>query len=285
MHNKKQSLPVPLLKIISSKGTEPPFSGEYNDWTEPGTYLCRQCGLALFRAATKFHSGCGWPSFDAAISDAVTQIPDRDGHRTEILCARCKAHLGHVFIGENFTEKNTRHCVNAASLDFVPNQTITDSAEAIYAAGCFWGVQALFTKLPGVLKAEVGYTGSSFDAPTYETVCRGNTGLVEAVRVLYNPNQLTYEALTQYFFGIHDPEQANGQGPDIGSQYLSVIFVYTDNEKKIAENLIADLMRRNYRIATKICPVSIFWRAEQYHQNYYEKTGKTPYCHRYISKF
>ena len=107
-------------RIILHKGTEMPYSGRYNDFYEEGTYSCRQCGTPLYRSADKFSSGCGWPSFDDEIKGAVKRVPDRDGRRIEIVCAACDGHLGHVFEGERFTEKNTRHCVNSLSMVFTP---------------------------------------------------------------------------------------------------------------------------------------------------------------------
>ncbi len=282
---KSKSLPPHFARIIRDKATEYPFTGEYNESEEAGTYLCRQCGLALFRSQTKFHSGCGWPSFDEEIAGAVKQVPDADGRRIEIVCARCNGHLGHVFIGEKLTPKNTRHCVNSVSLDFVPNYTVIDTEEAIFAAGCFWGVEYYFKKLTGVLKTEVGYTGGHKENPSYENICAGDTGHFEAIRVLYDPQKISFEQLTRYFFEIHDPTQKNGQGPDIGKQYLSVIFYYDDTQKKIAHQLKSELENKGLNIATDILPVSIFWRAESYHQDYYTKTAKHPYCHQYVKRF
>ncbi len=282
---KTSSLPEHVLHVVRAKGTERPYTGEYDEFGEAGTYLCRQCGLALFRSQHKFHSGCGWPSFDEEVTGHVLRQTDADGQRTEILCARCQAHLGHVFAGEGFTPNNTRHCVNSLSLDFVPNLDVTDTAEAIFAAGCFWGVEYYLKRLPGVLRTEVGYTGGHHVQPSYEDVCNMRTGHVEAIRVIYDPKVIDYETLTKFFFEIHDPTQTNGQGPDIGAQYLSVIFYYDDIQQMIALQLIEQLRQKGFSVATQVKPVSTFWRAEHYHQDYYEKTGKQPYCHHYVKRF
>lgn len=282
---KTASLPPIVLAVVEDKGTEKPFSGEYDQFGNSGTYLCRQCGLALFRSSSKFHSGCGWPSFDEEISGAVEHLDDADRIRVEILCSRCRAHLGHVFHGEKFTDKNTRHCVNSLSLDFVDDLKVKDTEEAIYAAGCFWGVEYYFKQLPGVLRVQSGYIGGSKQHPSYQDVCSGASGHYEAVRVIYDPSVIDYQKLTQYFFEIHDGTQNNGQGPDIGSQYKSAIFYYDDHQKKIAEAVIQQLEKMQYQIATKLLPVSVFWRAEEYHQDYYAKNHKQPYCHRYTKIF
>lgn len=282
---KESSLPKVVLAVVKHKGTEYPFTGEYNDSNEKGTYLCRLCGLALFHGEHKFHSGCGWPSFDEEISNAVVRLQDSDGKRTEIVCRRCTAHLGHVFTGERLTQKNLRHCVNSLALDFVSDLEVQDTEEAIFACGCFWGVEYYFKRLPGVLKTQVGYCGGELDEPTYEEVCDGKTGHVEAIRVIYDPSRVSYEQIAMLFFEIHDFTQHNGQGPDIGPQYLSVAFYYDAQQQEIQKNLIDELQRNGYVVATTQKPVSVFWPAENYHQDYYEKTGKQPYCHRYVAKF
>lgn len=288
MNDKSKSLTSDILHVTKKKGTERAFTGKLTDCSLQGTYLCRQCGLALFRSQTKFHSGCGWPSFDEEIHSAVQSVPDADGRRTEILCARCHAHLGHVFTGEKFTSKNVRHCVNSLSLDFVEDLNVNDTQEAIFAAGCFWGVEYYFKKLSGILKTEVGYIGGTKQNPTYEDVCKKNTGHLEGLRVIFNAEVVSYESIVKYFFEIHDATQTNGQGPDIGPQYLSAIFYYDDEQKNTAQktmHILKSLLGAGKEIATKLLPVSSFWPAEDYHQDYYTKTAKTPYCHVYRKIF
>lgn len=282
---KTASLTPDARKIILEKATEYSGSGEYNDFDQAGTYLCRQCGIALFRAEHKFHSGCGWPSFDLEISGRVKREPDVDGRRTEILCNRCNAHLGHVFRGEGFTLLNTRHCVNSLALDFVTNTQIEDSEEVILAAGCFWGVEYYLRQLSGVVKTQVGYSGGHTIYPSYKDVCSGSTGHLEVIRVVFDPQLISYEELIKYFFEIHDPTQTDGQGPDLGQQYLSAIFCYNEQQQQIAKHLIATLEQNGYAVATKIRQVAPFWLAEDYHQNYYTANQKLPYCHSYIKKF
>lgn len=271
-------------RIIIHKGTEAPFKGEYVDHKEKGTYHCRQCDTPLYRSEDKFDSHCGWPSFDDEIKGAVKRIPDADGQRIEILCAQCGGHLGHVFKGEQLTDKNIRHCVNSISMIFKPAETETLS-KAYFAGGCFWGVEYLFQSLDGVKDTHVGYQGGHTEAPTYREVCSGKSGHVEAIEVLYDPEKVDFETLTRYFFEIHDPTQKNGQGPDIGSQYLSVIFYHSEEERQTAEKLIQILQIKGLDIATEIRPASRFWEAEKYHQDYYQKSRKTPYCHTYQKRF
>ena len=282
---KTHSLPESIKKIVADKGTEYPFTGLYESYDKPGTYLCRQCGAALYRAQDKFHSGCGWPSFDEEIPDAVLSLPDADVRRMEIVCAKCHAHLGHVFTGEEFTPKNIRHCVNSLSLDFVEKENVKQTEEAIFAAGCFWGVEYYFKQLNGVLKTEVGFSGGDVVEPSYEAVCQEDTGHFEVIRVLFDPSIISYEALAKFFFEIHDPTQTNGQGPDLGEQYLSRIFYYDETQKNTAEKVMHQLEAQGLKLATRLRPVTTFWPAADYHQDYYGKTGKTPYCHRRVKRF
>lgn len=285
MNNIEAQKPRPLSdlerKVIEEKGTEAPFTGKYYKHKESGTYHCRKCGAALYRSTDKFDSECGWPSFDDEIKGAVTRKRDADGSRTEIICTNCGGHLGHVFLGEAFTKKNTRHCVNSVSLEFVPEK----KEKAIFAGGCFWGVEHLLRSVKGVISVESGYTGGNTDNPSYEDVCSGLTGHAEAVEVLFDASQISYEKLAKYFFEIHDPTQTNRQGPDIGTQYRSEIFYTTEEQKSASVKLIETLKSKGYKVATKVTRATKFYPAEKYHQDYYLKKGGIPYCHSYVKRF
>lgn len=281
-----RTLSATETNIILEKGTELPWSGKYTNFKGKGTYVCRQCGAALYRSDDKFDSHCGWPSFDDEITGAVLRLPDADGRRTEIICSSCRGHLGHVFTGEGFTPKDTRHCVNSVSIDFIP--AVLESGiytTAVFAGGCFWGVEYYMQKEPGVLSVVSGYTGGHVPDPAYAEVCTGKTGHAEAVRVIYDPEKTNYEKLVRLFLEIHDPAQVDGQGPDIGNQYRSEIFFVNDEQRVIAQKQLDILRGKGYNIATKLSPASEFFDAEDYHQDYYFNNGKTPYCHGYTKRF
>jgi peptide methionine sulfoxide reductase msrA/msrB len=272
--------------VINDKGTEYPNTGKYNKYKETGTYICKKCGAALYNSTGKFESDCGWPSFDDEIKGAVKRLPDPDGMRTEIECASCGAHLGHVFTGERLTSKNVRHCVNSVSLDFVPAELDPGRyGSAVFAGGCFWGVEYYLQKSPGVISVTSGYIGGKVKNPTYKEVCTGKTGHAEAVKVVYDPQKTSYETLLKLFLEIHDPTQVDRQGPDIGNQYRSEIFYMNEDQKNIASKYINILKDKGLKVATAVTRATEFYPAETYHQDYYFNNGKLPYCHSYTKRF
>lgn len=290
-------------RVILGEGTEWAHSGMYNDNKEDGTYLCRQCNLPLFRSEDKFDSGSGWPSFDDAISGAVRELPQGDG-RYEIECANCGGHLGHVFRGEGFTEKQTRHCVNSVSLQFIPENQANEPVEeqssagvepidahirgrgydglskAVFAGGCFWCTEASFDLIEGVQAVISGYSGGEEAYPTYQQVSSGKTGHAEAVIIFYDSTRVSYQQLLDVFFVAHDPTQLNRQGPDRGPQYRSAIFYLNAEQKRLAEEAIAVLNAGQLfsdPVVTELSPYREFWVAEGYHQNYYQTNPNNPY--------
>jgi peptide methionine sulfoxide reductase msrA/msrB len=272
-------------RVIIKKGTEQPFTGKFYDFKEKGTYICKRCNTPLYRSDEKFDAHCGWPSFDDEIKGAVKRIADADGTRTEIVCANCGAHLGHVFTGEGFTDKNTRHCVNSISMNFIPAGQETKTDTAIFASGCFWGTEYYFQKAKGVISTQVGFTGGHTVNPTYKEVCTSTTGHAEAVEITFDPSKTSYEELAILFFETHDFTQENRQGPDIGEQYRTEIFYTNEQQKQIALKLIQKLTEKGYKVATKITKAGTFYQAEKYHQKYYQTTGGQPYCHIYKKIF
>ena len=270
--------------VILHKATERPFVGEYTDNKVTGVYVCKQCNAPLYRSEDKFESHCGWPSFDDEIKGAVKRIPDADGQRTEIVCANCGGHLGHVFIGEQYTAKNTRYCVNSISMKFIPAKN-TNMETAYFASGCFWGTEYHFMKVKGVKETTVGYMGGHTQHPTYKEVCTGETGHAETTQVVFDTTQTSYEDMVKLYFETHDFTQVGGQGPDIGDQYRSVIFYTSEAQKQMAEKYIGILTNKGYKVATILEKALEFWPAEDYHQEYYDKKHGSPYCHIYRKIF
>ncbi len=156
---------------------------------------------------------------------------------------------------------------------------------AYFASGCFWGTEYWFEKSDGIKSVVSGYAGGNKDNPTYQEVSTGRTGHLETVKVEYDPYIISYDELVKLFFETHNYSQSNGQGPDIGSQYLSAIFYLTDDEKSIANKYITILKSMNKKVATTVMPFINFWEAEEYHQDYYKKNNSTPYCHFYKKIF
>ena len=277
-------------RVTQKAGTEPAFCGNLLDNKKDGVYVCVVCGLPLFSSEHKFDSGTGWPSFFREVDpDHVVRKVDRafGMERVEIDCARCGAHLGHVF-EDGPRPTNERHCLNSASLKFLekgapvpPESQPVKTEVAYFAAGCFWGVQHWFSRGPGVLDAVSGYMQGHTDKPDYKDVCTGETGHAESVKVTYDANRITYRRLVEAFFAMHDPTQLNRQGPDVGDQYRSGIWTVDEGQKKVAEAVLAEQREKKTRggraIVTIIEPAKPFWPAEDYHQEYLAKNGAS--CH------
>ena len=284
-----RNLDEETYRITQKAGTEPPFCGNLLDNKKDGGYLCVVCQLPLFSSEHKFTSGTGWPSFFSPYDpDHVAEIEDTSHGmvRTEIECARCGAHLGHVF-PDGPPPTGRRFCLNSASLTFyekgdpLPEGALPVKTETAYfAGGCFWGIEHYFQLGPGVLDAESGYMQGETSNPTYEDVLRKTSGHAETVRVVYDPKRISYERLLEAFFKMHDPTQLNRQGPDIGDQYRSGIWTTSDEQFRQAKEFIKKLERsRTYTrpIVTRVEPAKEFWPAEAYHQDFIAKTGRP--CH------
>jgi peptide methionine sulfoxide reductase msrA/msrB len=294
------------FRVTQKSGTEAPFCGNLLDNKKEGAYVCVVCGLPLFSSEHKFNSGTGWPSFYREFDPQhVSRNTDRSHGmiRTEINCARCGAHLGHVF-EDGPKPTGERHCLNSASLKFyekgqelppesrpaAQNAAATQPKDAAstpkteiayFAAGCFWGVEHYFQKGPGVIDASSGYMQGHTDNPTYKDVCYKDTGHAETVKVIFDPTQISYRRLLEAFFVMHNPTELNRQGPDVGSQYRSGIYTTSAEQQREAEAFIREMQNserfKGRRIVTEVEPAKKFYPAEDYHQDYVEKTGRA--CH------
>jgi len=265
-------------RIIVHKGTEAPFSGEYDNHFAKGYYLCRRCGAPLYRSDDKFRSGCGWPSFDDELPGAIKKLPDADGMRTEIECGKCGGHLGHVFTGERLTPKNTRHCVNSLSLRFVPAGELK-TEEIVLGGGCFWCTEAVFSMLRGALHVEPGYSGGSVPNPTYKQVCTEETGHAEVIRVVFHPDTLALEKILSLFFRTHDPTSLNRQGADEGTQYRSAVYYTSEAQGQAVRDFVKKAQAGYTKpIVTEIRMLDRFYPAEDYHKGYFRKNPRQPYC-------
>ncbi len=285
--------------VARGKGTERPFCGTLLDNKQAGVYACVCCGLPLFSSASKFNSGTGWPSFFAPIAPGNVAEHTDASHgmsRTEILCARCDGHLGHVF-GDGPPPTGRRFCLNSESLAFTPQTQLASLADpaaekggetspqpatatAYFAGGCFWCTEAAFEQLAGVSDVQSGYAGGARETANYKRVCQGDTGHAEVIRITYDPRRISYDQLLDVFFDAHDPTQLNRQGADMGTQYRSAIFITGEADKQAAQEKIRQLTQAKAfgrPIVTTLEPLREFFPAEEYHQDYARLNPDQPY--------
>jgi len=276
-----------LYAVAREADTERAFTGTMWNSEAKGTYYCAACGYKLFKSTQKFTSSCGWPSFFEQLNkESITFKPDNSYgmQRTEALCGRCNSHLGHLFDdGPEPTGK--RYCMNAISLDSVPDSVANESKgnleTIVLGGGCYWCVEAVYDNLQGVKSVYSGFAGGTVENPSYEEVCTGKTGAAEVVEITYDKSITNLDEIFKVFFTVHDPTTLNRQGADVGTQYRSAIFYKNEDQKKTAQSIIDELNASKVyssKIVTTLEPFKKFYKAEEYHQNYYENNKDKPYC-------
>ncbi|MBX7231576.1 MAG: bifunctional methionine sulfoxide reductase B/A protein [Bdellovibrionales bacterium] len=311
----KKILTAKQYSVTQEEDTEAPFKNDFWNHHEPGIYIDIESKAPLFSSTDKFDSGTGWPSFTKPISDDfITLKKDRKfilfGERVEVRSKYGQNHLGHVF-DDGPKPTNKRYCINSASLQFIPWKDLKEKGygkylylfttqpeknsshqkehvptatedTAILAGGCFWGMEELIRKQPGVLRTQVGYSGGNGTNPSYEIVKTGLSGHAESIKIIYDKNKTSYENLLRFFFRIHDPTTKNQQGNDIGTQYRSAIFYLNEEQKIIAEKIKSEVNQSGKwpkPVVTEIVPAMTFYAAEEYHQHYLEKNPGGYTCH------
>lgn len=284
-------------QVTQHEGTERPFKNEFDAKKDDGIYVDIVSGEPLFSSKDKYDSGTGWPSFSNVIKkDYIVEKEDRSlfGSRTEVRSKIANSHLGHVF-DDGPKPTGLRYCMNSASMRFIPAADLekegypeftslfskaasagkSESDSIILAGGCFWCMEPPFEKLDGVTDVISGYAGGKKETATYDKVSKGGTGHIEVVKVVYNPNKISLTEILKVYWRQIDPLDGKGQFCDKGKQYTSAIFYKNDNEKRHAEESLAEIKKtstlKGSKITTQIRAGSEFYKAEDYHQDYYKK--------------
>jgi len=301
----KKKLSSEQFAVTQQCGTEPPFHNAFWDNHKPGLYVDVVSGEPLFSSLDKFDSGTGWPSFTRPVNgnDVVEKTDSTLGmRRTEVRSKMADSHLGHLFDDGPADKGGMRYCINSASLKFIPVEEMDQAGygqyldrfvkagvikapvheTAILAGGCFWGMEEIIRKIPGVTKTTVGYSGGTTADPTYHEVCTGGTGHAESIQIDFDSSRLSYEKLLDYFFRMHDPTTLNRQHNDAGTQYRSAIFYTSEEQKQTAEKVKAKWDKSGKfgkPIVTEITAAGKFYTAEEYHQKYLVKHPGGYTCH------
>lgn len=301
----KETLSPEQYRVTQQCGTEPPFQNAFWDNKEAGIYVDVVSGEPLFSSLDKYDSGSGWPSFTRPLEPNILEKKDVSHGmvRVEVRSKHADSHLGHVFPDGPREKGGLRYCINSASLKFVPVSKLeaegygqylplfgqkkapakAGEEVAVLAGGCFWGMEDILRKIPGVKATQVGYTGGFLKSPKYEDTHDGKSGHAEAVRVTFDPGRLSYaELLEKWFFRMHDPTTLNRQGNDMGTQYRSAIFYTTPEQKRVAEEVKARVDKAGKwkrPIVTEIKEASEWYDAEEYHQDYLVKNPNGYTCH------
>jgi peptide methionine sulfoxide reductase msrA/msrB len=286
----KKELSIEQYKVLREKETERPYTGKLLYNKDKGVYKCAGCGNELFTDEMKFDSHCGWPSFDKEIAGGkIKKVEDNSlgMHRTEIVCAKCGGHLGHLF-DDGPTATGLRYCVNSESLTFQKEMAVAEATKTknnidtiTLGGGCYWCVEAVYEMLDGVVSVTSGFSGGTVVNPTYREVCMGTTGHAEVVQIVYDTKKTSLDEILKVFFTVHDPTTLNRQGADEGEQYRSVILYRNNEQYKTAKSIVDELNKRKVYdnpVVTQIVPFNVFYKAEDYHQDYYSQNQEKPYC-------